>query len=259
VFSLGTNTVILAVADESGNTNYSTNTVVVKDVTPPVITILGANPATVECHTGYSDAGATALDNCSGVVSVTTNNPVNANVPATYTVTYTATDGAGNIATNTRTVIVQDTTPPVITVLGANPVTNYATVPFTDPGATANDACAGPVGVNTNNPVNVNTPGTYTITYTATDGYNNATNTRTVVILGLMQPVITSQQLVGGAFKVTFTGPSGEPYNVLTSANVAAALNSWISVTNGSFGASPVTYTNIAPTNTAEFYIIRAP
>ncbi len=45
----------------------------------------------------------------------------------------------------------------------------------------------------------------------------------------------------------------------MTSTNVAAALDSWTSVANGSFAGSPVTYTNTAPTNTVQFYIIRAP
>ena len=38
---------------------------------------------------------------------------------------------------------------------------------FSDPGATANDACAGSVSVNPSGSVNVNTPGSYTITWNA--------------------------------------------------------------------------------------------
>jgi autotransporter-associated beta strand protein len=232
----------------------------------PVITS-GPTNVTLECPGSITyNVSATG----SGILSYswTTNSVVagtgtsltlnNLHVQAPIAVSVTVSSIYGS-ATSNATVTVVDTTAPVITVLGANPATNYATVPFTDPGATALDACAGAVGVATNNPVNVNSPGTYTITYTATDGFNNATNTRTVVVLALVQPVITSQQLVGAAFQVTFTGPSNEPYDVLTSTDAGTALTNWTSVASGSFAAGPVTYTNTMPTNTAQFYIIRAP
>src|SRR5262249_49375142 len=64
VMALGTNTLVLRVADLAGNLIYSTNTVVVQDITPPIITLNGTNFAYVECHTGYADAGASAIDNC---------------------------------------------------------------------------------------------------------------------------------------------------------------------------------------------------
>ena len=79
------------------------------DITAPAITVNGANPATNECHVAYTDAGATASDACAGNVSVTTDNPVDANVAGIYTVTYTADDGNGNTNTAKRTVYVVDT------------------------------------------------------------------------------------------------------------------------------------------------------
>ena len=64
-----------------------------RDITPPIITINGSNPVTVERGTTYSDAGATA----NGGESVTTNfGTLNTNVAATYTITYSATDNSGN-------------------------------------------------------------------------------------------------------------------------------------------------------------------
>ena len=76
-----------------------------------------------------------------------------------------ATDPSGNSATNTRTVYVVDTTPPVITLNGANPLTNECHAAFVDPGATASDACAGAWRVTTNSTVNANAVGVYTINY----------------------------------------------------------------------------------------------
>jgi hypothetical protein len=112
--SLGTNVVVLAAFDSSGNVAWSTNTVLVADLTPPIVTLLGSTPMTVECHTPFTDPGATALDNCAGVVSVATNGMVLSDTPGTYTVVYVATDASGNSGTNMRTVNVVDTTPPII-------------------------------------------------------------------------------------------------------------------------------------------------
>jgi hypothetical protein len=76
------------------------------DTTPPVITILGNNPKTILLGSVYSDAGATALDNVDGDITanIVTVNLVNSATIGAYTVTYMATDVAGNTATATRTV-----------------------------------------------------------------------------------------------------------------------------------------------------------
>ena len=42
------------------------------DTTPPVITVLGNNPETIEPGATYTDAGATALDDFDGAVAVVT-------------------------------------------------------------------------------------------------------------------------------------------------------------------------------------------
>jgi hypothetical protein len=109
-------------------------------------------------------------------------NNVNVDLPGDYVVTYSATNVFGGSNTATLTVRVVDTTPPVITVLGQNPmlITNRL---FVDPGATALDACCGPSSVTTNGSVNVNFPGVYAMTYTSTDCYSNtATSTRLVAV-----------------------------------------------------------------------------
>ena len=73
----------------------------------PVITRTG--PATINLTVGdsYTDAGATAADAIDGSVTVTPSGTVDTSVAGTYTVTYNASDAAGNAATSvTRTVIV---------------------------------------------------------------------------------------------------------------------------------------------------------
>ena len=90
------------------------------DTIPPVITLLGYNPVTVQQGSSYIDAGATAIDNVDGTItpSIITTNPVNTSILGTYTVTYNVSDKAGNAALPvTRTVS-------VVAVGSPSPTTN---------------------------------------------------------------------------------------------------------------------------------------
>ena len=62
------------------------------DNVPPVITVNGNNPATVELGSTYTDAGATAFDAFHGDTSVSSSSDVDTSVVGSYTVTYSATD-----------------------------------------------------------------------------------------------------------------------------------------------------------------------
>lgn len=152
VFPKGTTTVTYTATDAAGNTATATQAVTVNDTTPPVITVNGANPLTVECHTTFSDPGATANDACDGARVVTSSNNVNANVPGSYTVNYSTQDAAGNPATATRTVNVVDTTLPTITTNGQTPSMwppnhKYQTFTVTNFVTGASDSCNTSLGV----------------------------------------------------------------------------------------------------------------
>jgi outer membrane biosynthesis protein TonB len=84
----------------------------VPDTTAPVISINGDNPASVVVGNVYTDAGATATDDVDTAVSVVSSGTVDTTIIGTYTITYTATDLAGNITTATRTVNVVALPPP---------------------------------------------------------------------------------------------------------------------------------------------------
>jgi Domain of unknown function (DUF5011)/Protein of unknown function (DUF1566)/Repeat of unknown function (DUF5648) len=76
------------------------------DITPPVITVLGANPLNLSAGTAYTEAGASCVDDKDTTCTVITTGTVNTAVAGTYTMTYTATDATGNTSSKTRTVTV---------------------------------------------------------------------------------------------------------------------------------------------------------
>jgi len=89
--------------------------VTVQDTLAPVVTLNGSNPVYIELGGGFTDPGATAADACAGTLAPVVSGSVNPAVLGTNTLSYSATDGNGNTAVVTRTVIVRDTTPPAIT------------------------------------------------------------------------------------------------------------------------------------------------
>jgi hypothetical protein len=135
---------------------------------------------------GRSSEGQTTIPVGLSSIPFTVSGSVNTNSPGNYTLTYTFTNLLGGIAAPvTRTVVVSDTLPPVITVLGNYPLTIPVNVSFVDPGATNLDACGGSVAMTTNSTVNTAVIGTYSVSYTATDSSGNAaTSNRVVFVVG---------------------------------------------------------------------------
>ncbi|CAM1365667.1 exported hypothetical protein [Tenacibaculum sediminilitoris] len=183
---VGTYTIYYDATDASGNTaDQVTRTVNVVD-TAPVITLVGANPQTIELGVGYSELGATTDDGSDVVI----NTSEFLDVIGTYTIYYDATDAYGNTADQvTRTVNVVDTTAPVITLNGANPQTIELGAGYSELGATTDDGSD--IVINTSEFVDA--VGTYTIYYDATDAYGNTADqvTRTVNVVDTTAPVIT--------------------------------------------------------------------
>jgi hypothetical protein len=177
---------VAAISSLTGDDGYTDNV-------PPVITVTGSNPASVELGGSYSDQGATASDENHGSTPVTSSGSVDTSAVGSYTLTYTATDKSGNTATATRVVNVVDTTSPVITLTGDNPITHELGAVYTDAGATVTDL-SGTLTATTAGEVDVNTVGSYTLTYTATDASGNEATavTRTVNVVDTTAPVYTS-------------------------------------------------------------------
>jgi endoglucanase Acf2 len=102
----GTYTLEYSATDRAGNTATASRTVIVADTTPPAITLNGDRNVTHPEGTAWVDPGATATDTVDGAVTPQASGTVGA-APGVYTLTYTATDAAGNVATATRTVTVE--------------------------------------------------------------------------------------------------------------------------------------------------------
>jgi uncharacterized repeat protein (TIGR01451 family) len=245
VNTLGTYKLTYTATDLSGNTGWVNRWVNVVDTTAPVVTLNGAEQLTVECHTPFSDPGATASDaNAGSLPAALSFGSVDADSPGIYKLTYSATDPSGNTGWVNRWVTVADTAPPTITLNGSSSMTVDCQIggSFSDPGATANDACAGGVAVTTSGTVDVTRPGPYTLTYNATDGTNAATPvTRTVTVVSVAD------------LSVTYNTP---PATVVTGSN----LSYTIAVKNaGPQSAQGVVLTHLLPAGTSFVSATRSP
>ncbi|WP_238536522.1 DUF5011 domain-containing protein [Stigmatella aurantiaca] len=161
----------------------------------PAVSLNGAATLTLECGSGpYVDPGAQAFNGCGAPLSVTAYNAgndsfgsgPNTGAEGTYSVSYAAWDSTG-AANAIRTVVVEDQTPPALTLKGPASSTHTCGSPWVDPGVEATDACYGNLTAQVWHTGEVNgwVEGTYTVNYTLTDsGGNSATPvTRTVEVV----------------------------------------------------------------------------
>lgn len=161
-------------------TNYT-------DTVRPVIDITGPTSITVDYGATYVDQGATATDNVNGDITdwvVTTGLPISTTKPGTYYVRYNVSDTAGNDAYEqarivhvSEQVVSEDTTRPVITVIGDLAVTVDYGASYIDQGATAMDDVDGDITayiVTGGLPVDTYTAGDHLVTYNVTDTAGNA-------------------------------------------------------------------------------------
>ena len=240
----GSYTLTFSVSDSAGNAaTVVTRTVTVADTVAPVITLAGSASVNHEQGTSYTDLGATASDTVGGTMSVTTSGTVDTATAGTYTLTYTATDSAGNAATAvTRTVIVADTVAPVITLSGSASVNHEQGAAYSDAGASASDSVDGSVSVTTSGTVDTATAGTYTLTYTATDSAGNAATavTRTVIVADRTVPVIT---LTGDASVSLNVGATYSDAGATAEDNIDGTITSSITTVNSVNVATAGTYT----------------
>ncbi|QGQ99822.1 DUF5011 domain-containing protein [Paenibacillus psychroresistens] len=250
------------------------------DITPPVITLIGNATVNLTYGASYMDAGATALDNIDGDrtshIVVTVSNDVyggsvlNTAVAGTYTYHYNVNDTAGNAAVEvTRSVVVaiQDTTLPVITLIGNATVNLTYGASYTDAGATALDNIDGDrtnhIVVTVSNDVyggsvlNTAVAGTYTFHYNVSDTAGNeaveVTRSVVVAVQDITLPVIT---LIGNATVNLTYGASYTDAGATALDNIDGDRTSQIVVTvsNEVYGGS-VLNTAVAGTYTYHYNV----
>jgi uncharacterized protein (TIGR03382 family) len=179
--------------DSAGNVGSATRTVRVADTLSPAVTLSGSNPLPHECGAPFADPGAVGTDQCAGNLPATASGTVDPRVPGSYSLRYTVTDPTGHSAARDRMVAVSDTLPPSITVLEPVEDSMECGAPYVDPGATADDMCAGPLPVTVTRTGRSDRPGTFTLSYSAVDPAGHAVTSpvsRTVQVVDQTPPTL---------------------------------------------------------------------
>lgn len=119
-FGLGDNEVIYTAIDEFGDTTLCSFIVTVADTLAPMIVDCPSDTIVISdsraCGRVVSWEEPTAVDNCDGEVTLTSNLTPGTPLPVgLQTVTYVATDASGNTDSCSFTIEIQDVTPPMFT------------------------------------------------------------------------------------------------------------------------------------------------
>jgi hypothetical protein len=159
------------------------------------------------------------IDNSGNYTTTQVGKFFNENAPTgTYPVKVWIYTASGNIIMKEMEVGKDDTTPPVITLNGSASISIALNGTYTELGATATDDVDGDyVEVYTVGTVDTSTAGTYTITYTAIDSFNNEANaTRTVTVgsqtVNLTNGLVAHYEFEGNANDSSGNGNHGTPY-----------------------------------------------
>src|SRR2546426_308576 len=196
-FSIGTTSVSCSTTDAAGNVASGSFDVIVRDTTPPALTL----PADMIAEaTGPSGASVffapSATDLVDGSVAVSCSPASEWTFPlGTTVVLCTATDAHGNPAAGSFDVTVQDTTPPTLVLPGT--ITAEATGPSGAAvgfSASASDLVSGPVAAQCTPASSSMFPlGTTTVMCTATDSHGNtASGSFDVIVVDTTPPTMTS-------------------------------------------------------------------
>ncbi|WP_075305972.1 choice-of-anchor A family protein [Hyalangium minutum] len=201
-YDIGETEVYLTCTDREGLQSSCKAVVTVLDRVKPQVELNGLAVETLECTKGatYTDPGAPASDLCEGPLygdQISRTGSVNLEVPsANYTLTYVATDSAGNTSEPaTRTVAVADTLAPAITLHGLINQQLECGTAYTESGASASDRCAGNLSasITRSGTVNPQVPGAYVLRYNVSDPSHHAAPeaSRVITVADTLSPTVT--------------------------------------------------------------------
>ncbi|MCB0736904.1 MAG: DUF5011 domain-containing protein, partial [Bacteroidetes bacterium] len=204
--TLGISTLTYTVTDKEGNQTVVTRTINVVDTEAPTVTLLGNAIDTVEIYTSYIEAGIDITDNYYTGLNYRVDGTVNLNRLGSYTLTYTSTDGSGNVSEQlTRTVYVLDlTAPSIVLAYGADTTVlvdvfskynlEYADLDdnYSSKSALRTTLTTGGTYVNAFGNGAATQLGDYIIEYTVTDESGNSTTvSRNIKVVDREAPMLT--------------------------------------------------------------------
>ncbi|MGB0431573.1 MAG: immunoglobulin-like domain-containing protein [Bacteroidia bacterium] len=191
----GTYEIEYCATDQSGNKTCLKRSVVVTDRIPPQITLEGESTILHEQCNDYTDAGYSITENYPFGLRVDTFSTlpsVNDSL-GLFFVTYIATDSFGNTDTATRTVILDDFTPPTIELIGQSKIYIERWAEFEDPGVVVKDFCSNNENITVikeGNFINSASEGTYFLDYSAEDISGNISKpVRRYIVVGNLDTV----------------------------------------------------------------------
>ncbi|MCJ8322000.1 MAG: DUF5011 domain-containing protein, partial [Colwellia sp.] len=202
---LGLYTLNYNLADSAGNNAAQlTRQITVVDITAPIISVpsniviaaLNADgTAIIDNEIAAFLASATASDNVDGPLTVI-HNATGVLALGINTITFSATDNAGNTATAQTQITIVDQSKPVITLIGNTSITLSLGEDYNELGFTALDNVDGVLtqSVIVTGYVNNDLSGLYTLNYNLTDTAGNyaAQLTRQITVVDITAPIISA-------------------------------------------------------------------
>jgi hypothetical protein len=174
---VGAYTITWRYTDGNGNSITQPQQVIVTDNTAPVPNVVQLPVLQANCVLSVNSY-PTANDNCKGIVTATTTDPLSYSKAGTYTIQWQYSDGDGNTSTQQQTVIIIDNVAPVpsvsqLPVINGVIVGNRCYTVRTYP--TAMDNCKGRIVGTTTSPLVYCNRGVFTIVWQYSDGNGNIT------------------------------------------------------------------------------------
>ena len=265
-FPLGETVVTCSATDAHENTSTKSFKVTVQDTTSPVVTVPTSQTveATGPSGTIVTYSGQSATDSVDGILAVSCL-PLSGSTFSlgSTSVNCTATDSHGNTGSNSFSVIVQDTSAPVVAVPADQTVEasgpSGAVVSFSSP--SASDVVDGSIQASCTYSSGATFPiGSTVVSCTATDSHGNTgTNSFTINVVDTTAPTIDISDGIGtpvselalpGHIVVEATGPDGTQATFIVHGNDAVDGATSVSCSYASGTTFPLGSTTVSCTST---------
>lgn len=180
--------------DEQGNSTTVTQKVIVDDITGPVPIIENLEDITGVCSAEIEKIPL-AIDECTGEVTATTNDPLSYDEQGIHIIEWVFTDDYGNTTIQTQNVIINDSEAPKPDAESLETLINDCSVTITEI-PTATDNCEGTIYAVTKDPLSYNDQGEHIVTWIFEDANGNTTyQSQKVIITDNIAPIPDNEYL----------------------------------------------------------------